>query len=127
MGQNKSHGTIIAEEINRDPEFRAEWERTALARMVAAELVGYRSDHGLSQKALGERLGCSQPNVAKLESGEHNPTIDTLVDVSRALGIEFMIDIAPATRQRRVVTKAVADKHVAQERDGVSVVMAASA
>jgi predicted transcriptional regulator len=127
MGQNKSHGTIIAEEINRDPEFRAEWERTALARMVAAELVGYRSDHGLSQKALGERLGCSQPNVAKLESGEHNPTIDTLVDVSRALGIEFMIDIAPATRQRRLVTNAVADKHVAQERDGVSVVMAASA
>jgi transcriptional regulator with XRE-family HTH domain len=122
----KSHGTIVAEEINRDPEFRAEWERTALARLVAAELVGYRADHELSQRALAERLGCSQPYVAKLESGETNPNMETLVNLSRALGVEFVIDIAPVKQTRRLVTKAVAEK-VAQEQDGVSVVLAASA
>lgn|SRR3954447_21208682 len=122
----KSHGTIVAEEINRDPEFRAEWERTALARLVAAELVGYRADHELSQRALAERLGCTQPYVAKLESGETNPNMETLVNLSRALGVEFVIDIAPVKQTRRLVTKAVAEK-VAQEQDGVSVVLAASA
>lgn len=122
----KSHGTIVAQEINRDPEFRAEWERTALARLVAAELVGYRADHELSQRALAERLGCSQPYVAKLESGETNPNMETLVNLSRALGVEFVIDIAPVKQTRRLVTKAVAEK-VAQEQDGVSVVLAASA
>jgi transcriptional regulator with XRE-family HTH domain len=122
----KSHGTIAAEEINRDPEFRAEWERKALARLVAAELVGYRADHELSQRALAERLGCTQPYVAKLESGETNPNMETLVNLSRALGVEFVIDIAPVKQTRRLVTKAVAEK-VAQEQDGVSVVLAASA
>jgi len=122
----KSHGTIVAEEINRDPQFRAEWERTALARLVAAELVGFRADHELSQRALAERLGCTQPYVAKLESGETNPNMETLVNLSRALGVEFVIDIAPVKQTRRLVTKAVAEK-VAQEQDGVSVVLAASA
>ena len=37
----------------KDPHFRAEWERTAVARAVAARLVEYRVEHGLSQTALG--------------------------------------------------------------------------
>ncbi len=123
----KSHGTIVAEEINSDPGFREEWDKTALGRLVAAELIGYRADHKLSQRALGERLGCSQPYVAKLESGEHNPDIETLVGISRALGIEFMIDIAPAAARPRLVTKAVAARHQRHQRDGVSVVMGATA
>jgi len=122
----KSHGTIVAEEINRDPEFQAEWERTALARLVAAELIGYRADYGLSQRALAERVGCSQPFVAKLESGEHNPEIGTLVNLSSSLGIEFMINIAPAKQERRLMTKAVARKSAAQEQAGVSVALASA-
>jgi len=121
----KSHGTIVAELINSDPNFRQEWERTALGRLVAAQLIEYRADHGLSQRALATRLGRSQPYIAKLESGEVNPDLDTLVGLSRALNIEFVIDVAPATRQPRLVTRSVAKQHVAHERDGVSVVMAA--
>jgi transcriptional regulator with XRE-family HTH domain len=122
----KSHGTVIAEEINQDAEFQAEWERTALARLVAAELVGYRADHELSQRALADRIGCSQPYVAKLESGEHNPDIGTLVNLSRALALEFMIDIAPAEQAPRLMTKAVARQSAAQEQDGVSVALASA-
>jgi ribosome-binding protein aMBF1 (putative translation factor) len=122
----KSHGTLVAEEMNRDPEFREEWGRMALGRLVAAQLVGYRADHGLSQRALGEKLGRSQPHVAKLESGEVNPDLETLVSISRALGIEFMIDIAPAARAPKLVTRSVAARHAAQQRDGVAVVMAAA-
>lgn len=39
----------ILEEDLKDPEFRAEWERTALARAVANEVVRYRIEHGLTQ------------------------------------------------------------------------------
>ena len=58
-----------------------EWERLALARMVAARLVGYRSDNGLSQRELAGRLGVSQPRVVELESGEKNPQGSTLVKI----------------------------------------------
>lgn len=49
-----------------------EWERTALARAVAARVIAYRAEHGLSQTALAGRLGMTQPALARLESGEHN-------------------------------------------------------
>jgi transcriptional regulator with XRE-family HTH domain len=122
----KSHGTLIGLEINADPEFRREWERTALARVVAAELIGYRADNNLSQTKLAERLGCTQPYIAKLESGESNPSVETLIHLSRELGIEFMIDIAPTVRVPQLVTKRVREQHAAQEQDGVSVVFAAA-
>jgi len=94
----RTHDDLVAEESGRDTGFRAEWDRLSLAREVAAELVRYRSENSLSQRALAERLGVSQPRVARLESGEHNPDIDTLVNISRATGIEFLINISPADR-----------------------------
>ncbi|MGH2954261.1 MAG: helix-turn-helix domain-containing protein [Thermoanaerobaculia bacterium] len=120
----KTHGEVLAEEITRDEDFRAEWERLALAREVAAELVRYRSQNDLSQRALAERLGVSQPRVAKLESGEHNPDVDTLVRISRATGLEFAIDIAPTHRTPKLVTKQVRDRRSTYVDDGVSVIAA---
>jgi ribosome-binding protein aMBF1 (putative translation factor) len=79
----------------RDPEFRQEWERTALARAVALRLVEYRADNGLSQIALARKLQMQQPAIARLEAGDHNPSVDTLMRLSRELGIDFHIDITP--------------------------------
>lgn len=78
-----------------DPAFRREWERTAPARAVARKLVEYRAEHGLSQTAIARRLGMRQPAVARLEAGDHVPSLDTLLRLSRALGIEFHIDVTP--------------------------------
>ena len=122
----KSYETLIAEEMARDPEFREEWEQTALARLVAAQLIKYRATNKLSQRALAEKLGKKQPYVARLESGETNPDLETLVNISRALGIEFVIDIAPAAKTPTLVTKEVAAEHATTRRNGVSMVVAAS-
>ena len=86
---------VLARQL-RDPRFRAEWERTAVARAVAARLVAYRAEHGLSQTALARVLGMKQPAIARLEAGEHNPTFDTLARLSSTLGIEFHIAVTPA-------------------------------
>lgn len=103
----KTHEELLAAELAADPEFAAEWERLALARMVAARLAGYRSEHGLSQRGLAERLSVSQPRVVELESGEKNPQIETLVKIAAATGLEFAIDIAPAGQEPKLVGKAV--------------------
>jgi ribosome-binding protein aMBF1 (putative translation factor) len=78
-----------------NPEFRREWERTALARAVALRVLSYRTEHGLSQSALGKKLDMSQPAIARLEVGEHEPTFATLSKLSTGLGINFHIDITP--------------------------------
>lgn len=85
---------ILAESL-QDPEFRAEWERTAPARALALRLVAYRAEHGLSQTALAKRLGVSQPAVARMELGEHLPTLETLIKIAEALEVEVLVDITP--------------------------------
>lgn len=124
--ESKTHGTVLAEEMARDSVFREEWERTALARLVASQLIAYRHDHGLSQAALGKRLRMKQPQIARLEAGEKNPQIETLIRISAVTGIEFVIDIAPAARKPGLVTRRVASEHRTRTRDGVSVVLTAA-
>jgi len=94
LSDMKSAKTVLAEQL-KDPAFREEWDRTALARAVATHVVAYRAQHGLSQAALARQLGVSQPLVARLESGNHEPTFTTLTRLSHHLGLEFHIDITP--------------------------------
>ncbi|WP_217913849.1 helix-turn-helix transcriptional regulator [Miltoncostaea marina] len=101
----KTQGELLAEELAGDPEFRREWERLALARAVGAEVVRFRADHELSQRELAKRLGMRQPQVARLENGEHNPSHETLVLLASRLGMEFNISIAPADRKPVLLTK----------------------
>jgi DNA-binding XRE family transcriptional regulator len=105
----KTADEMLAAALEDDPEFAVEWERLALARMVATQLIGYRSDHGLSQRELAERLRVSQPRVVELESGEKNPQIETLMKITAATGLEFAIDIAPVGQDPKLVGKAVKD------------------
>src|SRR5437870_5294103 len=85
---------VLAEDL-QDPEERAEWDRTQLARDVAAWLLLYRKRHGLTQTQLAEQLGWRQSVVARLESGEREPSIATLHHLVERLGARARIDIRP--------------------------------
>lgn len=124
-GSTTKFDAILAAEQAADPEFRAWWQRLAPAREFAAALLRYRAEHELSQRALAKRLGVSQPRVVKLESGEHNPGIETIINVVRCLGIEFCLDIAPASRKPSLVT-ATARGVAAISHDEVSVIAASA-
>jgi|ERR1700722_2249606 len=110
----KTADEMLARELEADPGFAAEWERLALARMVAARLIAYRSENGLSQRDFARRLDVSQPRVVELESGEKNPQIETLLKITAVTGLEFAIDIAPLGQEPKLVRKAVTntDAHV---------------
>lgn len=76
-----------------DPAFRAEWDRTALAREVAVKVTKYRAENRLSQRALAQQLGMKQPAIARLEAGDVTPSIETLIRLARGLGLAFHVDI----------------------------------
>jgi DNA-binding XRE family transcriptional regulator len=92
LSDMKTAGEVLAEDL-KDPKFREEWERTALAREVATRVVAYRAEHNLSQGELGRLLGISQPAVARIEAGNHEPSLSRLRQLSRGLDMEFHIDI----------------------------------
>lgn len=77
----------------QDPAYRTEWERARLAHEVAMRVIRYRIDNGLTQSELAERVGMRQPHVARLEAGDHEPSLATLARLSRSMGLEFHIDI----------------------------------
>ena len=104
-----SHDELLAAELAADLVFAAERERLAVARAVAATLIGYRAGHGLSQRALAAQLDVSQPRVVELESGEKNPTFETLVKIAAVTGLEFAINVTPAGKMPELAVKAVKD------------------
>jgi ribosome-binding protein aMBF1 (putative translation factor) len=105
MSRRRIGNADVLAEMLQDPEFRAEWERTALARAVAEAVIRYRAEHGLSQTALAGLLGWRQPVVARLEAAEHNPSMDTLLTLARTLGLRFHVDVGPRTGVVAKVTK----------------------
>jgi ribosome-binding protein aMBF1 (putative translation factor) len=100
LSELKSARQVRAEDL-RDPEVRAEYERTALAHAVAMRVIKYRTEQGLSQSALARRLGMQQPAIARLEAGDHQPSLVTLARLAAGLGMEFHIDITPETFEVR--------------------------
>jgi transcriptional regulator with XRE-family HTH domain len=122
----KTSEQVLAEEL-RDPDFKREWDRTALARAVALKVLAHRVDHSLSQRGLAKQLGMTQPQVARLEAAEHNPTIDTLARLAQTLDIEFAIDVHPRQRPPKLLSARARGKNtIASYRtDTAAVVLAA--
>lgn len=119
-----THGELVADELADDVGFRAEWERLALARAVAGAVLAYRAEHDLSQSALGKLLGMSQPQVSRLESGEHLPMIDSLVKLATALGMEFTVDVRPEKTAAKNLTRGARERAVSETAyDGASVLL----
>ncbi|HEY7829937.1 MAG TPA: helix-turn-helix transcriptional regulator [Solirubrobacteraceae bacterium] len=127
LSEMKTSDEVLTEAL-RDPAYAAEWNRTTVARAVALKVLAYRAEHGLSQRSLAKRLGMSQPQVARLEIGEHNPTIDTLARLAQGLDIEFAIDVNPFKREPRLVSKEAQTDHAVAtyQAHNATVLLAAS-
>ncbi|NLT05766.1 MAG: helix-turn-helix transcriptional regulator [Solirubrobacterales bacterium] len=69
------------------------------------EPQGARADRGLSQRALADRLGVKQPHVNRVESGDVNPSIDTLARIADRLGIEIAVAIRPSGQASKLIRR----------------------
>jgi ribosome-binding protein aMBF1 (putative translation factor) len=75
------------------PAFRDAYEKAGRAIELGEKVRRLREARGWSQAELGQRMGASQPFIARLELGGVQPTIPTLERVSAALGAELIIDL----------------------------------
>lgn len=55
-------------------------------KLFGANVKRYREEAGLSQEELGIRIGADQAYISRMESGQFNPTLDTIEQLSNALG-----------------------------------------
>ena len=64
----------------------------AKVKLELSELIyDLRRSKKMSQKQLGDAIGVSQPYIAKIEDGEENLTIETIVKLLSALKIRLQL------------------------------------
>jgi transcriptional regulator with XRE-family HTH domain len=88
--------------------------------------VRYRTERRLSQRDLAKLLEMKQPQVARLERGDVNPGLETLMRLAGALDIEFTIDVRPADRKPRLVTRRAEDEALTSYEATSAVVLVAA-
>ncbi len=124
----------VLQEALQDPETRAEWDRTQLAREVSIWLISYRTKHGLTQTELARQLGWKQPMVARLETGEREPSFGTLHHLVERLGNSARIEINPegisvrfvkrrSPRRTKARGRGARRNHITQKKAGPSRVL----
>lgn len=81
---------------------RREVEDELAQILIEHKIAALRKRRGLTQAALAERSGVSQPMIAQIESGKlNNLTLKTLARTARALGASLKIDLIPRSTSRR--------------------------
>jgi transcriptional regulator with XRE-family HTH domain len=76
--------------VSEDPDL--------LLRKIGLRILRRRQELGLTQKELADRLGIGPTNVARIEHGQQNLTVRTLIKVAEALGTtaaELFVGSAP--------------------------------
>lgn len=80
-------------EALKDPEFKKEYDALELEYSIIEQILRKRIEQKLSQKQLAERIGTKQSAIARLESGNSNPSVAFLEKVSKALGGKLQISL----------------------------------
>lgn len=65
-----------------------------MAKTVGQLIKEEREKSGISQNQLAKQAGISQPNLSRIESGQQDPSIATLREIAKALGVDYR-DLLP--------------------------------
>jgi len=78
-----------------DRAFAALWYETDPSYKAGELLIRLRVRFGLSQAELAEKAGLKRSYIARIESGEANPTVRTLGRILASLGFSLVLDAEP--------------------------------
>jgi transcriptional regulator with XRE-family HTH domain len=77
-----------------------------------------RTEAGLTQAELAERMGTTQSAIARMEGGGARPSLDSLERLATAVGQQLVVGVGASLSENRSIAKLV--------REGHAVVRAAS-
>jgi predicted XRE-type DNA-binding protein len=97
----------IDHQVDTDADLKRKVEEYLNEMMIEQKLAALRTQRGLTQAQLAERLGVSQPHIAKLEAGRaKNIELNTLCRWAAALGAKVTVDVVPSGARKRKRTAA---------------------
>lgn len=78
-------------ELEENSEYRQEYRKQKPYYDLVLEIIGARKRLGLTQQQLADRVGTHQSNISRIESGEHDLRLSTLVAIAEALEARVQI------------------------------------
>lgn len=81
----------ITKEMLADPAFKAAYDELEHEYQIAHALIGARLNRHWTQSELAEKAGVKQAYIARLESGDANPTVSSLNRVAKELGLQLKL------------------------------------
>lgn len=72
-------------ELFKDPEIKKEYDALEGEYELIRQIITARAEKKMTQKQLAEKIGTKQSNIARLESGNYNPSFQFLQRVAGAL------------------------------------------
>ncbi len=96
----------LREELFAIPGFREEFDADYPYHDLSLEIGGLRADMDMTQTEFGRLVGVPQSTIARLESGQQNPSVGTLKRIAKATGAELVIEFRRPKRKRRAKTAA---------------------
>ncbi len=93
----------------------------ALGTVVGARLRALREARGLSLSALARAAGLGKGTLSELESGQRNPTLETLFALTSALGLPLAAALPSAEQPPPDASGAAVDAWLVERSGGVEV------
>ena len=87
----------LAEEM-KDPAFKAEYEALEPEFAIIQAMIDARKNTGITQKQLSEKTGITQADISKLETGNANPSLKTLLRLATGMGMRLKLSFVPASK-----------------------------
>jgi len=76
--------------IFKNKKFKKDYEKYDLAFEIGQMVIEARISKGITQKKLASLVKTKQPAIARLENGNHLPSISFLEKVVKALGMYLL-------------------------------------
>lgn len=102
----------------RSPAGQAAYEDEARISEFRELVYRLRTEAGLTQAELAERMGTTQSAIARMEGGGTRPRLETLEKLAVAVGQELVVGVGEHLSKNRSIAKLVREGHAVIRRAG---------
>jgi len=75
----------------QNPEFKKHYDEYGKQLEIAYQILELRKKKNISQAQLAQRIGTKQSNIARMEAGQQNFSVDILGKIAEALGCNVKV------------------------------------
>ena len=81
--------------LEEDPLLKEELLKLEPKYQLIEKIIELRKENKLTQADLADRINDKQANIARLENGNSNPSLEKLLKIAKGLNAELKIDLIP--------------------------------